>query len=107
MEYGDGIMNQEAESPKLVITVKLVYGEKVTHTIEVPTDRVQATKLTDQLANLVIAAMQRKKDTCLHLLNPTITYNPENISYIRFDAEGGDEWQEVVRQVQEKIGFVK
>ena len=81
-------MNQEAESPRLEITVKLVYGEKVTHTIEVP-------------------AMQRKKDTCLHLLNPTITYNPENISYIRFHAEGGDDWQEVFRQVQEKTGFVK
>ena len=100
-------MNQKAEPPKLIITVKLIYGEKVTHTIEVPTDRVQAAKITDQLLNLVISAMQRKKETCLHLLNPTITYNPENISYIRFDAEGGDEWCEVVRQVQEKIGFVK
>ena len=100
-------MNEEAESPKLLITVKLIYGEKITHAIEVPTDKAQAIKLCDQLTNLVIAAMQRKKDTCLHLLNPAITYNPENISYVSFDALGGEEWQEVVRQAQEKIGFVK
>jgi hypothetical protein len=100
-------MNKEAESPKLLITVKLVYGEKVTHTIEVPTDKAQATKLTDQLTNLIINAMQHKKDACLHLLDPTVTYNPENISYIRFDAVGGEEWQEVARQAQEKIGFIK
>jgi hypothetical protein len=100
-------MNQEAESPKLIITVKLIYGEKVTHTIEVPTDPTQATKLTEQLTNLVITAMQRKKDACLHLLNPSITYNPENISYVRFDAVGGEEWQDVVRQAQERIGFIK
>lgn len=100
-------MNEEAESPKLVITVKLMYGEKVTHTIEVPTETAQAIKLIDQLADLVITAMQHKKDTCLHLLNPAITYNPENISYVRFDAVGGEEWQEVVRHTQEKRGFVK
>ena len=100
-------MNQKAESPKLIITVKLIYGEKVTHTVEVPTDTAQAIKISDQLANLIITAIQRKKDTCLHLLNPTVCYNPENISYVRFDAEGGEEWKEAMRQVQEKIGFAK
>jgi hypothetical protein len=100
-------MSEESESPKLMITVKLVYGEKVTHTIEASTDKAQAIKLTEQLASLVITAMQRKKDACLHLLNPDITYNPENISYVRFDAVGGEEWQEVVRQAQERIGFTK
>jgi len=100
-------MSEESESPKLMITVKLVYGEKVTHTIEASTDKAQAIKLIEQLANLVIAAMQRKQDACLRLLNPDITYNPENISYVRFDAVGDEEWQEVVRQAQEKIGFTK
>ena len=100
-------MTSEQKPPKLIFTVLLVNGEKISHTYDVPLDRKKAVELVDYMAEMIVAAMTHRKETYLYFMNPSISYNPDNVLGVKLDAFEAKELEEAMKKAQKKAGFIK
>jgi hypothetical protein len=100
-------MTNERKTPKIILTVLLVGGEKMIHTYDVPLDREKAKELIEHMVEMISNVMTHRKDIYLLLLNPNITYNPDNILGIKADFFEAKELEKAIEKAQRKAGFIK
>lgn len=104
-------MTNERKPPKIILTVLLVGGERISHTYDVPPDLGKAKELVKHLVETISSVMAHRKEIYLRLENPDITYNPDNILGIKFDIFEAKELEEAVEKAREKArrkaGFVR
>ena len=97
----------EHKAPKLIFTVLLVNGREISHTYDVPPNLEEAKELVDSMVKMIAAAMSHRKETYLHLMHPSISYNPDSVSGVRFHAFEAKELEEAIEEAQRKLGFTE
>ncbi|MFC1904440.1 hypothetical protein ACFLXT_01540 [Chloroflexota bacterium] len=102
-----GVMPSKQKPQKLIVTVLLANGKKVNHTYYVPLDPKEAIELVNHMAELIAMVMTHRKETYLYLMNPSISYNPDYVLAVRFNASGVTELEEAIEKAQTRMGFIK
>lgn len=97
----------EQKPPKLIVTVKLVNGETMEHTLDVPSHLGKAMAFVEFWVNHIGDALTRGKARFLWLPNPGICYNPDNVLWVSMNAIEATELEELIKRAQEKLGFHK
>jgi hypothetical protein len=100
-------MTNERKPLKITLTVLLVGGREITHTYDVPLDSEKASEFVKDMVEEISYVMTHRKGIYLILLNPNVTYNPDNILGIKADFHEAKELEEAIEKAQRKVGFIK
>ena len=106
-ELTKGVMASKQKTPKLIVTVLLVNGKKVNHTYHIPLDPKEAIELVNHMVEMIAQVMTHRKETYLYLMNPSISYNPDYVLAVRYNASGVKELEEAIEKAQTRMGFIK
>ena len=100
--------NPNTQTPKFILTVRLITGERVEHVYDIPSDFKEAMELVHFVGDMVAKAMTRGRNILLYLENPGISYNPDNVVGVEFKTIEAKELEKEMRKAQKMaMGFLK
>jgi hypothetical protein len=100
--------NDKTKSEAVSLSLRVAVSTGVTneHIYSLPEKRKEAFKIIDSLVDSITDVLGAKTGF-LHLENPSITYNPKHIVYIKEVFRGPAEWEELMRRSTKRpLGFI-
>lgn len=93
---------------KMVLRVYLVTGQSIDHVYDMPSKQKDVDELLDRLVKSIYNAMKKEKPELLHLNNPLICYNIDNVIGIEIKGVTSKQIEDAIKKAQKKaMGFTK